>query len=107
MGILKEYKIGDCVKCNRPNAFNPEIYVIINTGINSMGEITYVLDKNVIEVGNGQASVTKVGVAKLYGIPSYENEFHPSYLHQDDECLKMQRKLKLDNIDDYTKRNNK
>jgi len=76
MGVLRKYKIGDCVKCTRPSIFNSNIYIILNIGINTMDEVTYILDK----------------------APNYGKEIHHSYLYQDDECFKMQRKLKLDKI---------
>jgi hypothetical protein len=74
--MVKEYKIGNCIKVKNVNYLtNYRIYVIIKIGKNSLGENIYTLDGT-------------------YG----EKEFHHSYLYQDSDCFKMERKLKLEKL---------
>jgi len=77
------YKIGYCVKLNRTfsKEFPPnEIYTIINLTTNNNDDLCFVLDRK---------------------IPNRtDNIFHYSYVFRDDDCKKMERKLKLNEISD-------
>ncbi len=74
------YKVGYCIKLNRTfgKIFPPtEIYTIINLTNNNNGELCFIID-----------------------VPNSEDRvFHYSYVFRDDDCKKMERKLKLNEIE--------
>jgi len=97
-----EYKIGNCVKCFfnwnqvikdklKATLLENNIFIIIKIGKNSLGSNTFILD-NTIKYKELDDSIFK------------KNEFHSSYLYQDKECFKMERKMerkkKLDKINE-------
>jgi len=78
------YKIGYCVKLSRElsKTFPPtEIYTIIGFSSNTNGELCYILDRN----------------APL----KQDRIYHYSYVFRDDECKKMERKLKLESLNKF------
>lgn len=79
----KSYKVGYCVKINRSYSvsFPPtEIYTIVELSSNNLGALCYVLDRE----PHKSSDVT----------------FHYSYVFRDEDCRKMERKLKLDKLND-------
>jgi len=81
------YKVGYCVKLsNRPIVID-KIYTIVERTTNSSKELNYVLD------------VKPEDIIKSSSLDGYE-QYHYSYVYRDDECKTMERKLKLEKLNE-------